>query len=102
MHALRISRAHLSAVQFCSLVLCAVGVWVFITGAKKNGFESLPLVWYLVLTLGPLVALGCFVAMCRVRVGSAAWIAVGGVLVAPQLFVWYHAMSGVLHYLGWF
>lgn len=100
MNDLRITRAHLSTVQLCLLVLCAVGVWVLFTGQGKNGFDALPLFWYLVLTLIPLVSLGCFIAMWSVRFGSRNWLAVGGMLTTPQLIVWYYAMRGVLYYLG--
>jgi len=100
MHDLRITRAHLSTVQFCLFILCAVGIWVLFAGQGENGFDALPLFWYLVLTLVPLVSLGCFIAMWSVRFGSRNWLALGGMLTAPQLIVWYYAMRGVLHYLG--
>ena len=101
MNALRITKAHLGAVLAVCLVLCAVGVWVFFAGMKKNGFESLPLIWYLVLVLGPVIAFGCFVAMWRARQGSQWWLPLGVLLLLPQLLVWYFAVGGVLHYLGW-
>ena len=100
MRDLRITRAHLSTVQFCLFILCAVGIWVLFTGQGKNGLDVLPLFWYLVLTLSPPGSLGCFIAMWRVRFGSRNWLAVGGMLTAPQLIVWYYAMRGVLYYLG--
>ena len=100
MRDLRITRAHLSTIQFCLFILCSVGVWVFFRDEGKNNFDVLPLVWYLVLTLVPLVSLGCFIAMWSVRCGSRKWLTVGGVLTVPQLIVWYYAMRGVLYYLG--
>jgi len=101
MRALRLTRARLSAVQLCCLTLCLVAVWVLLASMQKSGFESLPLVWYLVLVLGPVVAVACFVASVRVRAGSPAWIAVGALVLVPQVFVWCFAVTGVLHYLGW-
>jgi hypothetical protein len=100
MHALRVTRVHLSVMLAICFALCRAGVYAFWIGQGKNGFDSLPLVWYLVLVLGPLLSLGCFISMWRVRAGSGWWLGVGALLLIPQLFVWFVAVDGVLHYLG--
>ena len=100
MQTLRISRASLSGILLICFALCAAGVRAFWIGQGKNGFDSLPLGWYLALVLGPLVGLGCFIAMRRVSVGSDWWLWVATLLLLPQLIVWLVAVDGVLYYLG--
>lgn len=100
MHTLRVTRARLSGVLSVCCAVCAAGIWAFSVGQGKNGFDSLPLVWYLVLALGPLLGLSCFIAMWRARVGSDWWLGLGVLLLIPQLLVWLAAVDGVLHYLG--
>ena len=100
MRSLRITRLRLSVALAICFALCVAGARAFLVSQGKNGFDSLPLVWYLVLMLGPLLGLGCFVAMWRVRVGSSWWLGVGTLLLIPQLFVLVIAADGVLHYLG--
>ena len=100
MHTFQVTRARLCNIVLMSFTACAAGVWSFCVQQSKNGFSSLPLIWYAVLVLAPLVAFACFVTMCRVKEGSGSWLFVGGLLVAPQLLVWVMAVDGVLHYLG--
>ena len=100
MHTLRVTRGRLSSVLLICFAICAAGVRAFCIGQGKNGFDSLPLVWYLALVLGPLVALGCFAAMWRLRVGSDWWLWLGTLLLVPQLLIWLVAVDGVLYYLG--
>ena len=102
MQTLRLNRARLSGVMVICFAFCAAGVRAFWTGQGKNGFDSLPLGWYLALVLSPMVGLGCLIAMWRVKVGSEWWLWLATMLLAPQLFVWLMAMDGVLHYLGIF
>jgi hypothetical protein len=100
MRAIQATRAHFAGLLSVCFVLCAVGVWVFCAGTGKNGFDSLPLAWYCVLVLAPVIAVASVVAMWRVRVGSDWWLWTGVVLLLPQLYVLFVAASGVLHYLG--
>ncbi len=100
MNALHITRARLCGILGASFIGCSAGAWAFCVQQSKNGFASLPLVWYLVLVLGPLMGLTCFLAMWRVRAGSASWLWLGVLLLAPQLLLWVMAVDGVLHYLG--
>ena len=100
MHALRITRVHLGIALVICFMLCVAGVRAFWIGQVGTGFDTLSLAWYLVLALGPLVSLGCFIAMWRVGAGSGWWLGVGALLLVPQLFVWLVIVDGVLHYLG--
>ncbi len=100
MRTLQITRARLCSIALMCFAACAAGVWSFCVQQSKNGFASLPLIWYLVLVLAPLVALTCFVTMCQVKQGSGSWLFVGGLLVAPQLLILVMAVDGILHYLG--
>ena len=100
MRAIQATRAHFAVVVSVCFVLCAVGVWVFCAGTGKNGFDSLPLAWYCVLVLAPVIAAASVVAMWLVGVGSDWWLWTGVVLLLPQLYVLFVAGSGVLHYLG--
>ena|SRR5580765_3215931 len=100
MHPLKITRARLCSVAFICLASCVAGVWAFCVQQSKNGFASLPLMWYVVLVLAPLLAFTCFVAMCRVKEGSGSWLFLGALLTAPQVLIWVMAVDGVLHYLG--
>lgn len=98
MHALQVKRIHLGGALVIFFALWAAGSYAFSIG--KYDFDTLPLVWYLVLVLGPLLSLGCFIAMCRVRAGSAWWLGLGALLLTPQLYVWFIIVAVVLHYLG--
>jgi len=100
MRAIQATRAHFAGVLAVCFVLCVIGVWMFFAGHGKNGFDTLPLVWYCVLTFAPVVAVAALVAMWRVRVGSDWWLWTGAVLLLPQLYVLFVATCGVLHYLG--
>ena len=100
MRAIPATRAHFAVVLSVCFVLSAVGAWVFFASNGKNGFDSLPLAWYCVLVLAPLVAFGSVVAMWRIRVGSHWWLWAGVLLLLPQLYVLFVAASGVLHYNG--
>lgn len=99
MNALRINRLHLGSVLVICFALCAAGVRAYLQGHGKTGLEYLPLVWYLVLVAAPLLSLGCFLAMLRVRAGSDWWLGLGLLLLLPQLFVWFIAVAGVLHFI---
>src|SRR5690348_13650574 len=100
MHTLQITRARLCSISFLCLAACAGGAWAFSVQQSKNGFASLPLIWYLVFVLAPVVAFTSFVTMCRVKEGASSWLFLGALLLAPQLLIWVMAMDGVLHYLG--
>jgi len=100
MNTLQITRPRLCVVAFICLMACAAAVWTFCVQQSKNGFASLPLIWYVVLMLAPLLAVTCFVTMCRVKEGSGSWVLLGALLVVPQLLIWVMALDGVLHYLG--
>ncbi len=97
---LRITRVHLGVVVILCFLLCAAGVCVFWIGQGKNGFDTLPLAWHLILVVSPMISLGCLIAMSRVKVGSKWWLSIGALLVGPQLFAWLATVDGVLHYLG--
>ena len=97
MHLLRITRLHLGGMLAICFALCAFGVRAYLSGHSKSGIEDLSLVWYLVFVAAPLLSLGCFIAMFRVRAGSTWWLWIGLLLLLPQLFVWLIAVAGVLH-----
>jgi hypothetical protein len=98
-HTIKLTRIHFAVLLTLGLLLCLTGVWSFFVGRGKNGFDALPLIWYLVLVLVPLLGIACFVAMWRVRAGSNLWLIAGALLLIPQLLVWSKAMRGILHYL---
>lgn len=92
-----LKRSHLTAFLTLGLLLCAAGAWAFVSHGK-NGFDTLPLYWYLLFIMVPPFCFLSFVRMWRVGVGSEWWLAVGLLLLLPQLCVWLLAVAGVLHY----
>ncbi len=97
---LPVSRAHLAAVISVCFALSCAGVWVAITCNGMNPLSALPLGWFLVLAMTPLVAAGCLIKMFRVKFGSPWWFLPSSVLVLPQLYVCFVAWCCFLHYSG--
>jgi hypothetical protein len=99
MRTLSIHRVHLSVVSAVCFALCVAAVIGFAHGDGKTGVETVPLVWWLVLALCPLLSIGSFVAMFRVKEGSEWWIGVSMLLMIPQAIVGFLVLMGVLHLL---
>jgi hypothetical protein len=99
MPTLRIARIHLGGLLAICFALCSFGVRAYLYTQSKTGLEDLSLIWYLVFVAAPLLSLGCFIAMFRVRAGSTWWLGVGLLLLLLQLFVWLIAVTGILHFI---
>ena len=96
---MQFSRAKCVAIILFGLLLCAGGILALLAGEGKNGFDTLPLGWFPVMVLAPMVSVGCVVCMVRGSDGSRWWFFLGILLTLPQLFVCLVAVRGTVHYL---
>jgi hypothetical protein len=92
------TRAKLGSVMLICDALFAASVWVLLTNEGKNGFDLLPLPWYLALVLAPLLSIVCVVLMYRIQAGSRLWPLLGSLSLIPLLYYWIMMLGGILHY----
>ena len=100
MHTIKLTKFPAISIFIIASMLVVIGVWVASHTPGKNGFDTIPLLWFFVLVCAPLLSIGCTVVLWYQR-GRSRWLAVLATLFAiPQCIVCYFAVGGALYYLG--
>jgi hypothetical protein len=97
MHALRLPKHFVTVTYLVASALLAAGVWAFFHTPGKNGFDTIPLFWFLVIVSAPLVCLVCVVVLWRQK-ASPWWAASATLLLLPQAVVWLFGVGNFISY----
>lgn len=99
MNAIKLPKYAVGITYTVASTIVAIGVWIFFHGNGKNGFDVIPLFWLFAIVSAPILSTMSVIALWHQRVST--WrAAIATLLLLPQCVVWYYAVKGVLHYLG--